>query len=151
MRHRIVSSRLLIKAHPNHVYKFIENLENHGQLWPGVSNWQGDKDTARYRWRLGLAAFSIETKVVERIVGTRICEEPVSGAPFPYRRWFKIQSDEHTAICEVSLEGEMSRLQIALYHPLIKAQLETILRNLKAVMEKPKAAPAATPPAAASS
>lgn len=158
MRHRIVSSRVLIKAHPNHVYKLLENLENHRQLWPGVSNWQGDRDTARYRWQLGLASFTVETKIVERMVGTRVCEEPVSGAPFPCKRWFKVQAEDQASVCEISLEGEMSRLQIALYHLPIKGQIEGILQNLKAVMEKPKAgstpgappaSPASTPPASA--
>lgn len=147
MRHRIVSSRVLIKAHPNHIYKLLENLENHRQLWPGVSSWQGDRDSARYRWQLGLASFNVETRVVERMVGTRICEEPVSGAPFPYRRWFKVQAEDQSSVCEISLEGEMSRLQIALFHPAIKGQLEAILRKLKAVMEQPKAAPGPTAPA----
>jgi hypothetical protein len=143
MRHRIVSSRLLVKAHPVHIYKFLENLDNHKTLWPGVSRWEGEKDSARYRWRLGLASFNVETKIVERHPGLRICEEPVSGAPFAYRRYFKIQADDQTAVLNISIEAEMSGLQVALFHLPLKAQLEGILRNIRTTMEKPKAAPAA--------
>lgn len=138
MRHRIVSSRLLVKAHPTHIYKHLENLENHKNLWPGVSNWEGDKDTARYRWRIGFLTFNMETRIVERIPGIRICEEPVSGAPFPYRRYFKIQADEHTGVLEVALEGDLSPFQVALFGPLLKAQFNTILKNIKTTMEKAK-------------
>ncbi|HEX7877989.1 MAG TPA: hypothetical protein VF720_01190 [Candidatus Eisenbacteria bacterium] len=145
MRHRIVSSRLLVKAHPVHIYKFIENLENHKTLWPGASNWQGDKDQARYRWQLGLGSFNVETRIVERHPGIRVCEEPVSGAPFPYRRYFKIQPDDQTAILNISIEAEMNGLQVALFHLPLKAQLEGILRNIQKTMEKPKPAVAASP------
>lgn len=154
MRHRIVSSRVLVKAHPTHIYKFLENLENHKTLWPGVSRWEGDKDSARYRWQLGLLGFNVETKIVERVPGIRVCEEPVSGAPFPYRRYFKIQADEQSAILEVALEGDMSPVQIALFQPLLKAQFNATLKNIKSTMEKAKetAAPrpaSATPASAA--
>jgi hypothetical protein len=153
MRHRIVSSRLLVKAHPVHIYKFLENLENHRTLWPGTSRWEGDKDNARYRWQLGLGSFNVTTRIVERHPGLRICEEPVSGAPFPFRRYFKIQADDQTAILNISLEAEMNGLQVALFHLPLKAQLEGILKNIRTQMEKPKTAPAApamaTPPPAA--
>ncbi len=142
MIHRIVSSRLLVKAHPVHIYKFIENLENHQSLWPGTSNWEGDKDQARYQWRLGLSNFKVETRIVERFPGQRVCEEPVSGLPFSYRRYFKVQADDQTGVINISIEAEMSRLQMALYHLPMKAQLEGILKNIQAQMEKPKAAPA---------
>ncbi|TPW17322.1 MAG: hypothetical protein FD129_425 [bacterium] len=143
MRHRIVSSRLLVKAHPVHVYKFLENLENHKSLWPGTSRWEGDKDQARYRWQLGISGFNMETRIVERFPGQRICEEPVSGSPFPYRRYFKVQPDDQTCIINISVEAEMSGLQMALYHLPMKAQLEGILKNIQTQMEKPKTAPAA--------
>lgn len=145
MSHRIVSSRLLVKAHPVHIYKFLENLENHKSLWPGTSNWEGDKDQARYRWQLGLSSFNVETRIVERFPGQRICEEPVSGSPFPYRRYFKVQADDQTGIINISVEAEMSAIQRLLYHVPLKAQLEGILQNLRTQMEKPKVAMAAAP------
>jgi hypothetical protein len=148
MRHRIVSSRVLVKAHPTHIYKFLENLENHKTLWPGVSRWEGDKDNARYRWQLGLLGFNVETKIVERVPGIRVCEEPVSGAPFKYRRYFKIQADEQSAILELALEGDMSPVQIALFQPLLKAQFNATLKNIKTTMEKAKETAAPRPAAA---
>jgi hypothetical protein len=153
MRHRIVSTRLPISAHPNHTYKFIENLENHRQIHPGVSDWVGDKDTARYRLRLGPWHYQMETRIVEKAVGMRICEETIGGSPITFRRWYKIQADEHTCIAEISMECEMTAVQRILLTPLLKKQLEGILKNLKAVMEKPKEAakpvptPASIPPA----
>lgn len=152
MKHRIVSTRVTIKAHPTHVYKFIENMENHRQIVPGVSDWSADKDTARYACRMGLGKQRMETKISERVIGMRICEEPAGKAPCPYRRWFKIQADEHTCIMEIAMECDMSAVQRVLLAPLFKSQIERMLRNLKAVMEKPKeaarpAAPAAPQPA----
>ncbi|MDZ4803277.1 MAG: hypothetical protein SGI90_00260 [Candidatus Eisenbacteria bacterium] len=144
MIHRIVSSRLLVKAHPVHIYKFLENLDNHKTLWPATSGWEGDKDQARYQWQLGLGRFNVETRIVERFPGLRICEEPVSGSPFSYRRYFKIQADDQTAILNIAVEAQMSRLQMALYHLAMKAQLEGILKNIQTQMEKPKSAPAAS-------
>jgi hypothetical protein len=148
MRHRIVSSRVLVKAHPTHIYKFLENLENHKTLWPGVSRWEGDKESARYRWQLGLFGFNVETKIVERIPGIRVCEEPVSGAPFAYRRYFKIQADDQSAVLEVALEGDMSPVQIALFQPIIKAQFNATLKNIKTAMEKAKETAAPRPASA---
>ncbi len=150
MNCRIVSSRLPIKAHPTHTYKFIENMDNHRQIIPGASDWSGDKNTARYSCRLGLNKLKLETSITERMVGSRICEEPTAGSPFPYKRWIKIQADDQTCILEISMECEMSGIQKVLFGPALKGQMEQMLRNLKSAMETPKeksAAPAqAAPP-----
>jgi len=149
MKHRIVSTRLLVKAHPTHVYKFIENMENHRQIVPGVSDWAGDKDSARYSVRLGLARQKAETRITERVIGLRICEESVISSPCPYRRWYKIQADEHTCILEIAMECDMSPLQRFLLAPVFKGQIERMLKNIKAVMEKPKEAARPAPVASA--
>jgi len=145
MKCRIVSSRLPIKAHPTHTYKYIENMDNHRNLIPGVSDWQADKNTARYSCRLGLGRVKLETQLTERMVGGRVCEEPVQGSPFPYKRWIKIQADEQACIVEIAMECDMTTMQKILYTPALKAQMEQMLRNLKAVMEKPKEKPAPAP------
>jgi hypothetical protein len=150
MKHRIVSRRVLIKAHPTHVYKFIENMENHRQLVPGASDWSGDRDSATYSYRLGLGKHRTETRISERVIGMRICEEPAGAAPCPYRRWFKIQADEHTCIFEIAMECEMSPIQRVILTPILKRQIEAMIRNLKAIMEKPKEAARPAPVAPAS-
>jgi hypothetical protein len=151
MKHRIVSTRLFIKAHPTHVYKFIENMQNHSQIVPGASDWTGDRDTARYAYRLGLGKSRAETKITERVIGMRICEEPTTASPCAYRRWYKIQADDQACVVEIAMECDMSPVQRLLLAPLLKGQIEGMLRKLKAVMEKPKEAarpaPAAPAPA----
>jgi hypothetical protein len=148
MKCRIVSSRLPIKAHPNHTYKFLENMENHRLLIPGAANWTGDKDHARYRVNLGLSRLNMETSLTERVVGTRVCEEPTGGGPLKYRRYFKIQADEQTCVAEIAMDCEMSRWQRLFLVPLLRNQMEKMLRNLRTHMEKPKEK-AASPPAPA--
>jgi hypothetical protein len=152
MKHRIVSTRLFVKAHPTHVYKYLENLQNHSALVPGATGWTGDKDTARYSARLGLGRVKMETRITERVIGLRVCEEPVQPTPCAYRRWYKIQADDQACVLEIAMECEMSGLQRLLLAPLLKGQIEGMLRNIKTVMEKPKeaarpAAPAASSPA----
>jgi hypothetical protein len=149
MKHRIVSTRVIIKAHPTHVYKFIENMENHRQIVPGASDWTGDKDSARYSVRLGLGKQRMETRISERVIGMRICEEPTGASPCPYRRWFKIQADEHTCIFEITMECDMSAMQRLLLAPVLRSQIERMIRNLKTVMEKPKEAARPAPAASA--
>ena len=44
---RFISSRVHIKAHHAQIYRFLDNLDNHKQIVPGVRDWSADKDSAR--------------------------------------------------------------------------------------------------------
>jgi hypothetical protein len=124
-------------------------MQNHSQIMPGATDWSGDKDSASYAIRLGLGRAKTETRITERVIGMRICEEPVRPSPCAYRRWYKIQADDHSCVVEIAMECDMSPVQRILLSPLFKAQIEGMLRNLKAVMEKPKEAPRPAAPAPA--
>lgn len=143
MSQRIVSSRVPIRVPAHDAYRLLEDLENHRALLPGVTEWGGDRDTARYRCRLGPGRIRSELRVVERIPGMRVGVETVRPSPVHYRRWYKIQADERTCICEISMECEMSRARLLLLGPLFRLQMNRFLRHLKAALETPTAPPPA--------
>lgn len=155
---RIVSSRVVIKAHHAQIYRFLDNFDNHRQILPGVADWTGDKDSARYSQLFGLGRQRAESKIVERHVGLRVCEESNGSSGLRFKRYYKIQQDDQTSVCEISMvfqEG-MSLIQRIFTAPLLKSGLDQSLLKLKAIMERPKEtrvpAPtsiAATPPPSA--
>lgn len=137
---RFVSSRVPIKAHHAQIYKFLDNFDNHKQILPGLGGWSADKDSARYGQAFGLARSQAESKIVERHVGLRICEESAGSAALKFRRYYKIQQDDQTSVCEISIifpEG-LSFARRLLMGPFVKGVLNRTLFNLKALMEKPK-------------
>lgn len=148
---RIISSRVHIKAHHAQIYRFLDNLDNHKQILPGVRDWSGDKDTARYAQSFGLSSQKGESKIVERHVGLRVAEESGAGSGLRFRRYYKLQQDDQTTVCEISivfLDG-LSFAQKLLVAPFVKSALDATLANLKALMEKPKEAKAPAPAASA--
>ena len=100
---RIISSRVHIKAHHAQIYRFLDNFDNHKQILPGVRDWSADKDSARYAQSFGLSSQKADSKIVERHVGLRVCEESSGGSGLKFRRYYKIQQDDQTSICEISI------------------------------------------------
>ncbi len=148
---RIISSRVHIKAHHAQIYRFLDNFDNHKQIVPGVRDWSADKDSARYTQSFGLSSQKADSKIVERHVGLRVAEESAGGSGLKFRRYYKLQQDDQTTVCEISivfLDG-LSFAQRLLVAPFVKAGLDATLANLKAIMEKPKEAKAPAPAASA--